>query len=154
MSDPMSPPDQGSGLPVAYRNEKFLSSRDARSIRILAEYLHPLSHFRQERIHDTVVFFGSARIQEDGPMARYYSEARELARLVTEWSLLLDQDRQRFVVLTGGGARFSFAARVQYSRAGSLILHPAAARNGGAAGTTSARALPRGSVSLIAQHAR
>lgn len=110
MSDPMSPPDKGPGLPVAYRNENFLSSRDARSIRILAEYLHPLSHFRLERIHDTVVFFGSARIHEEGPMARYYSEARELAKLVTEWSLLLDQDRQRFVVATGGGPGIMEAA--------------------------------------------
>jgi uncharacterized protein (TIGR00730 family) len=103
MSDPKSPVAHENGLPVAYRNEAFLSSRDARSIRILAEYLQPLSHFRQERIHDTVVFFGSARIHDSGPMARYYAEARELARLVTEWSLRLDQDRQRFVVATGGG---------------------------------------------------
>ncbi|HZO51599.1 MAG TPA: TIGR00730 family Rossman fold protein [Bryobacteraceae bacterium] len=110
MSDPISPPDKGHGLPVAYRNENFLASRDARSIRILAEYLHPLSHFREERIHDTVVFFGSARIDEEGPMARYYNEARELARLVTEWSLRLDQERQRFVVATGGGPGIMEAA--------------------------------------------
>ena len=110
MSDSQSPPVNDDGLPVAYRNEEFLSSRDARSIRILAEYLHPLSHFRRERIHDTVVFFGSARIFEEGPMARYYADARELARLVTEWSLLLDQERQRFVVATGGGPGIMEAA--------------------------------------------
>jgi len=31
-------------------------------------------------VHDTIVFFGSARLREDGPLARYYAEARELAR--------------------------------------------------------------------------
>ena len=110
MSDAQRPTGSKNGLPVAYRNEEFLSSRDARSIRILAEYLHPLSHFRQERIHDTIVFFGSARIEEAGPMSRYYDEARELARLVTEWSLSIDQERQRFVVATGGGPGIMEAA--------------------------------------------
>src|SRR6202011_776660 len=36
--------------PVAYLNETFLESPDARSLRILAEYLEPLSHFRDEKI--------------------------------------------------------------------------------------------------------
>ena len=49
--------------PVAYLNEKFLNSPDARAIRILAEFLEPLAHFRREKVRDTVVFFGSARIQ-------------------------------------------------------------------------------------------
>ncbi|MBK7930798.1 MAG: TIGR00730 family Rossman fold protein [Bryobacterales bacterium] len=110
MSDPTKPSSKENGMPVAYLNHEFLASRDARTIRILAEYLHPWSHFRQNRIHDTVVFFGSARIHEDGPMGRYYNEARELARLVTEWSLLLDQERQRFVVATGGGPGIMEAA--------------------------------------------
>ena len=45
----------------AYENDKFLSSPDGRPLRILAEYAEPLSRFRREKIHDTVVFFGSAR---------------------------------------------------------------------------------------------
>ncbi len=110
MSDPNQPAGKANGLPLAYLNEEFLTSRDARSIRILAEYLHPLAHFRKERVHDTVVFFGSARTHEGGPMGRYYDDARELARLVTEWSLLLDQHRQRFVVATGGGPGIMEAA--------------------------------------------
>ena len=66
---------------MAYRNEEFLDSPDARALRILSEYLEPLSHFRDEKIQDTVVFFGSARIREMGPLGRYYREARTLARL-------------------------------------------------------------------------
>ena len=60
--------------PVAYRNEAFLDSPDARALRILSEYLEPLSHFRDECIQDTIVFFGSARIVEMGGMGRYYRD--------------------------------------------------------------------------------
>jgi uncharacterized protein (TIGR00730 family) len=47
---------------LAYYNQEFLDSTDARPIRILAEYLEPLRRFRSENIQDTVVFFGSARV--------------------------------------------------------------------------------------------
>ena len=57
---------------VPYLNEKFLNSPDARALRILAEYLEPLAHFRRQKVRDTVVFFGSARITEDGPLGQYY----------------------------------------------------------------------------------
>ena len=96
--------------PVAYKNEAFLDSPDARTLRILSEYLHPLSHFRDEKIQDTIVFFGSARVQETGPLNRYYEEARELARLVTIWSDGLPDDTRRFVVCTGGGPGIMEAA--------------------------------------------
>ncbi len=46
----------------AYKNSKFLNSSDARTIRILAEYLEPASRLRHYDIKDTVVFYGSARI--------------------------------------------------------------------------------------------
>ena len=48
--------------PLAYHDEDFLESTDARPIRILAEYLEPARRFKQENIQDTVVFFGSARV--------------------------------------------------------------------------------------------
>src|SRR5262249_96707 len=98
------------GRPVAYRNSRFLDSPDARAIRILSEYLEPYSHFRRERVRDTVVFFGSARIAETGPLANYYQEARALARLVTEWSNQLPDDARRFVVCSGGGPGIMEAA--------------------------------------------
>ena len=97
--------------PVAYKNEKFLNSADARALRIISEYLEPLSHFRREKIHDTIVFFGSARVQEaDGPLARYYEDARTLARLLTEWSERLGNTSRRFVVCSGGGPGIMEAA--------------------------------------------
>jgi uncharacterized protein (TIGR00730 family) len=89
--------------PVAYQNEDFLNSSDARPLRILAEYLEPMSHFRRQKIRDTVVFFGSARLREDGPLGHYYEEARTLARMLTEWSDNLSNSTRRFVVCSGGG---------------------------------------------------
>jgi len=47
--------------PLAYQNQQFLDSPDGRILRILSEYIEPLSRFRREQIQDTVVFFGSAR---------------------------------------------------------------------------------------------
>jgi uncharacterized protein (TIGR00730 family) len=96
--------------PVAYKNEAFLDSADARPLRILSEYLEPLAHFRDEKIQDTIVFFGSARLTEDGPLGRYYREARQLARMVTEWSESLSPNARRFVVCTGGGPGIMEAA--------------------------------------------
>ena len=110
----------------AYLKEAFLKHSDARPLRILAEYLEPRSRFAHHKIDDTVVFMGSARFvsrqeAEAGVRAaergeadmeraqvrlatsRYYEEARELARRLTEWSKQLPDDARRFVVCTGGG---------------------------------------------------
>src|SRR5437899_1780621 len=48
--------------PLAYLYPEFLESQEARPIRILAEYLEPLRRFKEQKIQDTVVFFGSARV--------------------------------------------------------------------------------------------
>jgi uncharacterized protein (TIGR00730 family) len=95
---------------LAYNDQAFLDSDEARPLRILAEYLEPLERFRRERICDTIVFFGSARLREDGPLGRYYTEARELARLITEWSKGLRSNTHRFIVCSGGGGGIMEAA--------------------------------------------
>ncbi|HTU49613.1 MAG TPA: TIGR00730 family Rossman fold protein [Acidobacteriaceae bacterium] len=46
---------------LSYEDPGFINSPDGRLLRIMAEYVKPLAHFRRERIQDTVVFFGSAR---------------------------------------------------------------------------------------------
>ena len=95
---------------VAYKDETFLDSDDARPLRILAEYLQPLHAFERADVADTIVFFGSARLAHDGPLGRYYDDARELARLVTEWSLGLPERCARYVVCSGGGGGIMEAA--------------------------------------------
>lgn len=107
----MNQTTSGTRRPVAYMNEQFLNSPDARALRILAEFLEPLAHFRREKIRDTVVFFGSARIREgEGELAQYYDDARVLARLLTEWADQFTNNTYRFVVCSGGGPGIMEAA--------------------------------------------
>lgn len=65
----------------AYNNREFLHSPDARTIRILAEFLEPMSRFRRYRIRDTVVFFGSARVQ---PRATAEARHAELLKKINK----------------------------------------------------------------------
>jgi uncharacterized protein (TIGR00730 family) len=142
--------------PLAYQNEPFLNSPDGRILRLLSEYSEPLSRFRREQIQDTVVFFGSARIQSHDyasslltdarekkapaaeqateqakdlkraeaavDMARYYEDARRLARLLTEWSTQIPAKRHRFVVTTGGGPGIMEAANLGAHEAGGKTI--------------------------------
>lgn len=107
---------------LAYRSDELLDSDDGRPLRILSEYLGPLRAFRRERVHDTIVFFGSARLREDGPLGRYYDDARELARRITEWSLSLPCEARRFVVCTGGGGGIMEAANRGAREAGGRTI--------------------------------
>jgi uncharacterized protein (TIGR00730 family) len=140
--------------PLAYLYPEFLESAEARPIRILAEYLEPLRRFKDEKIQDTVVFFGSARVtsrdrseralqmlrtrgeqeadaQLDAELARgrraiewarYYEDARELARLLTQWSVTLDSPNHRFVVTSGGGPGIMEAANRGAREAGGKTI--------------------------------
>jgi uncharacterized protein (TIGR00730 family) len=142
--------------PMAYLYPEFLESAEARPLRILAEYLEPLRRFKEQQIQDTVVFFGSARVdsreraeralrslrargvQEPDlreeyerelsksrravEWARYYEDARELARLLTEWSLTLQSENHRFVVTSGGGPGIMEAANRGAREAGGKTI--------------------------------
>src|SRR6202049_2769221 len=114
--------NNGGRRPVAYLNETFLESPDARGLRILSEYLEPLSHFRDEKVQDTVVFFGSARIQPEGPLSVYYRDARTLARLMTEWSSKIQSSSHRFVICSGGGPGIMEAANQGAADAGGKTI--------------------------------
>jgi uncharacterized protein (TIGR00730 family) len=138
----------------AYRLREFLDSEEARPIRILSEYLEPLKRFRQQKIRDAIVFFGSARVESREraelayntlkargvrdadeqyqaelkkthkaiEWARFYEDARELARLLTRWSLELDAEDHRFVVTSGGGPGIMEAANRGASEAGGKTI--------------------------------
>jgi uncharacterized protein (TIGR00730 family) len=135
----------------AFLLREFLESDEARPIRIMSEYHEPMRRFRQQQIQDTVVFFGSARvhsrqwaeshlararsarIRRKGSPAltqweravkwsRFYEDAREVARLLTSWSLTLQAPPHRFVVCSGGGPGIMEAAnRGAYEAGGKSI---------------------------------
>jgi len=117
----MTPPTDGHHS-LAYKNDEFLESDDGRPLRILAEYLQPLASFQREKVQNTVVFFGSARLSTQGPLGRYYEEARELARLVTAWSKGISKEADRFVVCTGGGGGIMEAANRGACEAGGRTI--------------------------------
>jgi uncharacterized protein (TIGR00730 family) len=122
-------------------------SRDARPLRILSEYLEPQARFARYKVADTVVFFGSARAlpteqaaealakakasgddaaiarAEGGlKLARYYDDARELARRMTEWSKSLSGASRRFLVCSGGGPGIMEAANRGASEAHGISI--------------------------------
>ncbi len=92
----------------SYRDPQFINSKEARALRILAEYLEPKARLEREGVEDTIVFFGSARVREGSP---WYEAARTLSSRLTSWSMALDPAHQRrFVVCTGGGPGIMEAA--------------------------------------------
>jgi uncharacterized protein (TIGR00730 family) len=122
----------------AYENIDFLKSPSARLLRIMSEFLEPQTRFQRNNIKDTVVFFGSARLpsleqaeqelqelknqSNPDPKAlkkaelnlknsRYYEDAVELSKRITEWSIKnYYHNGRRYVVCTGGGPGIMEAA--------------------------------------------
>ena len=124
----------------AYKNIDFLSSASARTLRMLAEFYEPQARFKKNNIVDTIVFFGSARTlsekdakknynkikREDKnsrtykkklktaelqlQMSKYYEDAVELSKSLTEWSMALPTKEKRFIICSGGGPGIMEAA--------------------------------------------
>jgi len=61
-----------------HEDRAFMSSTPARPIRILAEYLHPLTQLKKEGIGDTIVMFGSARIESHETAAARYTRLKKM----------------------------------------------------------------------------
>jgi len=118
-----------------YFNEDFLGSPQGRSVRILSEYYGPLKKIKKNKIYDTIVFFGSARIKsrdeaedylkkldtsnsdkekirakKDLEMSKYYEDARVLSYKLTKWSKNLKSKKSRYIITSGGGGGIMEAA--------------------------------------------
>ena len=98
-----------------YYDEKFLGSMSGRPLRILSEYLGPLSTLQINKIIDTIVFFGSARLKEQN---EYYQKTRNLAFKLTKWSMGKYKDEHRYVITSGGGPGIMEAANKGAKEAG------------------------------------
>lgn len=80
---------------LAYEDRKFMESLGARPLRIVAEYLDPLGRLRRAKVGDTIVMFGSARIQSRELAEKRLSQVERRAggRRNGEWKLKIDAAR-------------------------------------------------------------
>tara|TARA_Y100000748_G_scaffold2395_1_gene2111 strand:+ start:182 stop:1030 length:849 start_codon:yes stop_codon:yes gene_type:complete len=130
-----------------YFNKELLGSPQGRSIRILAEYYGPLKKIKKNRINDTIVFFGSARIKspeqaeqdfkslqnsnndkdkliakKNIEMSKYYERANKLSKELTLWSKSLKSKKSRYIIASGGGGGIMEAANRGAHEAGGISI--------------------------------
>jgi len=65
---------------LAYQDPVFMESLPARPLRILAEYIDPINRLRRAHVGDTIVMFGSARIQPRDRALKQLTKVRAAAR--------------------------------------------------------------------------
>lgn len=128
MNDSVSAPSNAAQLASpAYRiaalDQDFLLGDSLRGVRFQLEYQKAEESLRAWGVRSTIVVFGSARIQEDGPGGhkRWYAAAREFARIASERGGAKDvnHDGQRDnVIATGGGGGIMEAANRGAAEAG------------------------------------
>lgn len=97
---------------LAFSDTDFMCRDELRPVRLQLELLKPEMILNERGIQSTVVLFGGARIPEPSKkseartktladLSRYYDEAREFARLMTEKSMA--SYGREYVIATGGG---------------------------------------------------
>ncbi|MCX6561728.1 MAG: LOG family protein [Candidatus Aminicenantes bacterium] len=109
----------------AYENAEFLNSPEARTLRILSEYIEPKSRLDRLKVNTTVLFLGSARIDPEDKRSRlhrYYWEAEELAFRMARWAIPLRPKGKNFVICTGAGPGIMEAANRGAARAGGKTI--------------------------------
>eukprot|EP00520_Triparma_pacifica_P001971 CAMPEP_0118653244 /NCGR_PEP_ID=MMETSP0785-20121206/11732_1 /TAXON_ID=91992 /ORGANISM="Bolidomonas pacifica, Strain CCMP 1866" /LENGTH=291 /DNA_ID=CAMNT_0006545783 /DNA_START=71 /DNA_END=946 /DNA_ORIENTATION=- len=115
----------------SYKSDAFLSSRQARSIRVQCELGDAEARLKQRGIDGTVLFFGSARsrtrAQFDKKLAEMKANGEDITRMQkTEWmcdihekvtclssklaKFLVESDLTNIAILTGGGPGMMEAA--------------------------------------------
>lgn len=119
---------------TAFDNHEYLHSREGRIIRVMAEFSYPRHKFVAEGIQDTIVFFGSARLQSPKAakanlkavsaqkkvspaelnrakhaveLSKYYDAAVELSKRFSLWA---KSRAQTFAMCSGGGPGIMEAA--------------------------------------------
>ena len=130
-----------------YSDAGFYTSPEARSLRILSEYLGPRQRFSRNHIEDTIVFFGSARLvskqkaeqalknaskssskqirnklEHNLTMSQYYEDSRSLAKKLTYWSKKRKNSKHRYIITSGGGPGIMEAANRGASDAKGMTL--------------------------------
>ena len=123
---------QSQSYKLAFQDTDFLLREELRPVRFQLELLKPEMLLDEADIGSTLVIYGSARIPEPGKAdalleaatddrareiarrliakAKYYDEARKLARLASSCGLTDPEGKRHFVVCSGGGPSIMEAA--------------------------------------------
>ncbi len=109
---PDTPQTRAPAYRLAFADNDFLCRDELRPVRLQLELLKPEMILNERGIESTVVLFGGARIPEPSKkstartetlaeLSKYYDEAREFSRLMTEKSMATYG--REYVITTGGG---------------------------------------------------
>jgi uncharacterized protein (TIGR00730 family) len=109
---PDTPQTRAPAYRLAFADSDFLCRDELRPVRLQLELLKPEMILNERGIESTVVLFGGSRIPEPAKkgtartetlaaLSKYYDEAREFSRLMTEKSMATYG--REFVIATGGG---------------------------------------------------
>ena len=111
---------------ASFRDTEFLESLEGRTLRILSEYLGPMTRLDKSKINSTILFLGSSKADPtnaDSAFYKYYWEAEELAYLLAKWAISLNKPKGKdFVVCTGAGPGIMEAANRGAMRAGGKTI--------------------------------
>ncbi len=114
---PQTPQTCSGAYTLAFDDADFLLRDELRPVRLQLELLKPEIIFEEQGVDSTIAVFGGARIPAPGTRpertddpalikslqdkAHYYEEARQFARLVSQYSL--DTGGRDWVICSGGG---------------------------------------------------
>lgn len=137
-SPQQTPQTQHPAYKLAFQDTDFMLREELRPVRFQLELLKPEMLLDEAGVGSTLVMYGSARIPSPeeaeakvanatpenkavaeslAAKAKYYDEARKLARLVSEKSIV-EEGKRQFVVCSGGGPSIMEAANRGASDAG------------------------------------
>lgn len=109
---PDTPQTRAPAYKLAFADNEFLCRDELRPVRLQLELMKPEIVLEERGIESTIVLFGGARIPEPAKkdtartksladLSKYYDQAREFARLMTEKSM--KSCGREDVIVTGGG---------------------------------------------------
>ncbi len=109
---PDTPQTRAPAYQLAFTDSDFMCRDELRPVRLQLELLKPQMMMDEYGVESTIVMFGGARIPSPAnahtartdtlrDLSKYYDEAREFARIMTERSLA--SGRHDNIIVTGGG---------------------------------------------------